>query len=190
MLLLFALIGCVAPYQEIDLPQLARQEVSYKLKDSKITVALVDHVFDGQRNKFFSRMEYKQRINLIGFRVENQETQTLRLPENLVFQDLNGAMLPPLTASEAASLLCEDRSRDNVTVSGDGASLWKIGRFGNQMHKAKIRSDFAQDLMRQYLTGYDLQPGESAYGLLALPLPPETPFRITVERLPSVLEKN
>lgn len=180
--------SCMAPYQKVPAQMLTADKMSYALPGSKIEVTVVPDVFDGQRNQYFSRMENRQRVNLIGLRIKNLSTKKVHLPGGLLFKNEKGDILPPLTAAEAVQLLCEEDGDNAIVVTGSLRFLRWLGSLANQVRKYRIRQDFAMDLTRRYLQEHALGAGEEAFGFLALPLHPRSPFVIEVERLPSVLE--
>ena len=190
ILLFFALFSqsCMAPYEKVQLQALTADNMSYTLPGTDIEVTVMPDVFDGQRNQYFSRMENRQRVNLIGLRVKNLSQKKIELPGELLFKNKEGKIKPPLSATEAVRLLCEDDADDNINVTGDLSFLRQIISFTNQLRKYRIRQDFAIDLNNRYLQGVKLASGEEVFGFLALPLPPRSPFVIELRSLPSLLE--
>ena len=77
---------------------------------------------------------------------------------------------------------------NTITVTGSLRFLRWLGSLANQVHKYRIRRDFAMDLTHRYLQEQALGAGEEAFGFLVLPLHPRRPFVLEVKRLPSVLE--
>ena len=187
LIVLFFATSCMAPYQPIQLSRLAAQQRSYQLSDSDISVTVIQDVFEEHRNQFFSRQEKRKRINLVGLRISNESEQSFHVPEDLLFQTQDGSSILPLPVYEAIDLLCDQKEWDGVEVNGARFLFFAI-RSGNQIHKQKIKSRFAEDLVRQYLTDTELKPGASLDVLLALPLRPGQHFHVAERRLPSVLE--
>lgn len=177
----------MAPYQPIQLSQLAAQQRSFQLSNSAIRIAIINDVFKEHRNQFFSRQEYRQRINLVGLRIYNETDHSIRIPEDLLFQTQDGSSILPIPVHNAIQILSEERDRDDVEVNGARFLFFTI-RLGNQIHKQKIKLRFAEDMMQQYLTDTTLQPGAYLDVLLALPLSPDLHFHVAERRLPSVLE--
>lgn len=165
--------GCISMYRPIEPLSLDFQNNYTKVIEQEgISLSYRHGILKEKGNRRHARNEWRSGLSLIAVRIQNNRSDTLRIPEDIRFcSDMDTLYVIPI--DEAFELLDEsdlDAWKESVEID-EPKSVFAIDVF-TFIKAVKSSQNFYDEMDLYYLAPVRLPPGSSMTGLLCLGVKP------------------
>jgi hypothetical protein len=180
ILIIGVLISCAANYYPISPLTIDYQDATFLEVDSNISIGYKYDVLRQAGNKKYARFEKRWNVSLLALFIDNKGTDTLYVPDDLVFLDGEIPVMP--FELEELQMLYQTNTDLNRADSDWAADIpwWVSLGFGswNLIKSERADESLMEELENYYLIYSLIYPGTRVSGLIVLPIERNTPLSI------------
>lgn len=170
--------SCAASYRQIYPDTLPFEDGADTLQGGDIVINWQNEVLRGAGNRYYSRMEKKHHVSLLGISIQNNGKEPFIFPRDVYILS-EGLTLFPLDKYKMVERLSQEYNR-NPSGSSDVVEGFWVLQFLSALITTSLRasadSRFQEEMDQYYLYSFSVPPGVRQIGLIAFPVLPGSPL--------------